>query len=343
MGNLFKQELMTLSELEALLGTSYATNELSTVFGKHYILVDMAGSDKNGDADNRSRNTELSKTTEQLQPNCPVIALASDDISVPSIIDLVATTESELAMLTQAISNNPIASAMIVQLLRHNEYSNVKNSLMAESLSYSCLQNGIHFKDWLKKKCLRETMEEDVCPPILIERQSSQLVITFNRREKRNAYSAQLRDAFYEALVLAEEDTSITTTLIQGAGTCFSAGGDLAEFGLATDSALAHMVRMTRHTGLILDRLKSKTTFKLHGACIGAGIELPAFSDRVLAREDSFFQLPEVAMGLIPGAGGTVSISKRIGRLRTAFLAISNQKIDAKKALDWGLIDKIID
>ncbi|MFT5692188.1 MAG: enoyl-CoA hydratase [Oceanicoccus sp.] len=343
MGNLVNQKALTLAELETLLSTSYATNELSTVFDKHYILVGMTGSDRGSDADDRSRHIEPSEMIEQVQPNCPIIALATDDIDLPPIVDLVARTDAELATLTHAIDSSPIASAMVVQLLRHNEHASVRNSLMAESLSYSCLQNSAHFKNWLKKKHKGKKPEEDVCPPLLLERQNTKLMITFNRQKKRNAYSAQLRDAFYEALVLAEEDKSIKTTLIQGAGECFSAGGDLEEFGLATDSALAHMVRMTRNTGLILDRLRSKTTFKLHGACIGAGIELPAFSNRVFAKKDSFFQLPEVAMGLVPGAGGTVSISRRIGRLRTAFMAISNQRVDAEKALEWGLIDRIIE
>ena len=342
MGHLPKQKTLTLPELEALLSTSYTRNELSTVFDKHYLLVDVGAPDKSGNAANRSRNSEPGETIDQLQPNCPVIALASDDTELPSIVDLVASTESELTTLIHAINNNPIAAAMIVQLLRHNEYASVKDSLMAESLSYSCLQNSAHFKNWLEQKRVQRATDQNLSPPILLERQNNELMITFNRHKKRNAYSAQLRDAFYEALVLVEEDSSIQSAVIQGSGECFSAGGDLDEFGLATDSALAHMVRMTRNIGLILDRLKSQTIFKLHGACIGAGIELPAFSDCVFAREDSFFQLPEVAMGLIPGAGGTVSIARRIGRLRTAFMAISNQKISAKKALDWGLIDKII-
>ncbi|MEQ8692270.1 MAG: enoyl-CoA hydratase-related protein, partial [Pseudomonadales bacterium] len=67
----------------------------------------------------------------------------------------------------------------------------------------------------------------------------------------------------------------------------------------------------------------------------------PAFADHVSARDDSYFQLPEIAMGLVPGAGGTVSISARIGRQRTNWLAISNQRLDAPTALAWELIDAI--
>jgi len=79
----------------------------------------------------------------------------------------------------------------------------------------------------------------------------------------------------------------------------------------------------------------------VHGACVGAGCELPAFCRRVCAREDAWFQLPEVGMGLVPGAGGTASLPGRIGRQRTAWLALSGSRIDAAKALRWGLIDEI--
>jgi enoyl-CoA hydratase/carnithine racemase len=82
---------------------------------------------------------------------------------------------------------------------------------------------------------------------------------------------------------------------------------------------------------------------RLHGACVGAGIELPAYAHRVVAAPDTRILLPEVAMGLIPGAGGTVSIPRRIGRWRTLFLALSGDAVDAATALSWGLVDAIAD
>jgi enoyl-CoA hydratase/carnithine racemase len=88
-------------------------------------------------------------------------------------------------------------------------------------------------------------------------------------------------------------------------------------------------------------RLRDRVRADLHGACIGAGIELPAFAGRLSARPDTLIRLPEIVMGLIPGAGGTVSITRRVGRWRTAYLALSGLPIDAPTALDWGLVDEI--
>jgi enoyl-CoA hydratase/carnithine racemase len=129
--------------------------------------------------------------------------------------------------------------------------------------------------------------------------------------------------------------------ILRVAGPAFCSGGDLDEFGTLPDPATAHAVRSTRNPGRLLARCADRLRAELHGACVGAGIELAAFAGRVTASEDAFFQLPEVAMGLVPGAGGTVSIPRRIGRQRTAYLALSGLSVDAPTARHWGLIDGI--
>ena len=73
----------------------------------------------------------------------------------------------------------------------------------------------------------------------------------------------------------------------------------------------------------------------------GAGVELAAFAGRVTAPAGTTFRLPEVSMGLIPGAGGTASIPRRIGRWRTLYLALSGVVLDAATAAQWGLIDEV--
>jgi enoyl-CoA hydratase/carnithine racemase len=80
---------------------------------------------------------------------------------------------------------------------------------------------------------------------------------------------------------------------------------------------------------------------EVHGACVGAGVELPAIAAPLRAREDARVLQPELSMGLVPGAGGTVSLPRRIGRQRTGWLALSGARIDARTALRWGLVDAI--
>jgi len=82
-------------------------------------------------------------------------------------------------------------------------------------------------------------------------------------------------------------------------------------------------------------------TAYVHGACVGAGIELAAFAGRVVATPDTRCRLPEVSLGLVPGAGGTVSIPRRIGRQRTAWLGLGGAELEATRAAQWGLVDEI--
>ena len=68
---------------------------------------------------------------------------------------------------------------------------------------------------------------------------------------------------------------------------------------------------------------------------------MTAFAGHVTAATNAYFALPEVGFGLVPGAGGTVSIPRRIGRHRAALLGLSGQRIDAALALEWGLVDEL--
>jgi enoyl-CoA hydratase/carnithine racemase len=150
-----------------------------------------------------------------------------------------------------------------------------------------------------------------------------------------------MRDALTEAFQLVRLDPDITSVEVSANGPCFSAGGDLSEFGTVTDPMTAHEIRLRRMPARFLAAIADRCHVRVHGACVGAGIELPAFAGRISAAPDTFFQLPEVGMGLIPGAGGCVSIPRRIGRQRTAYMALTGRRIEASLALAWGLIDGV--
>jgi enoyl-CoA hydratase/carnithine racemase len=91
----------------------------------------------------------------------------------------------------------------------------------------------------------------------------------------------------------------------------------------------------------VVHQLASRTTVQLHGVAFGGGIEIAAFAGTVEADPATRIALPELGLGLIPGAGGTVSLTRRIGRQRTAALALCGREIDAGTALEWGLVDRI--
>lgn len=246
-----------------------------------------------------------------------------------------------LDALATATASNPQAAVAVVELLRIGAFDRVPQGLVLESLTYSMLQAGPEFRAWLHHRGPK-VVPDDLEPPVLVTRTGTAMEITLNRPTRANAFVAPMRDGLVEALRAAAADPSVEGVILRGAGASFCSGGDLAEFGSTPDPATGHATRVTRSPAWWIDHLSRDVRVHLHGSCIGAGIEVPAFAGMVLAAEDTRIRLPEVAMGLVPGAGGTVSIPRRIGRHRTAWLAVTGTEIDAGTALRWGLVDRLV-
>lgn len=243
-----------------------------------------------------------------------------------------------VSAISAALDRNPVAGTTLALMLRCAGALEVEAGLIAESATYSALQEGAEFHHWRASRPAR--LPEPDITRVRIERSDGELRIILARPTRRNAIDWRMRDALMAALAQAASEPDVRVAL-DADGPDFCAGGDLDEFGSRPDPALAHLVRLTRSPARLLHQLSARTTAHLHGACLGAGIELPAFAAEVHATEDTRIRLPEIELGLVPGAGGTVSLPRRIGRWRTAFLALANQPVDARLALRWGLVDKI--
>lgn len=273
---------------------------------------------------------------------CPVIGVSARGPEHPLAFacDTVVADTVEARELVTNIEAAPLAAMVLVQVLRLTEGLATEQALYVESLAYATLQTGAEFHRWLATADRpAPPVGADLGPPVLVERVDSQLHLRLNRPARRNALSVPMRDALVEALELVLADPSIAAVTVRGEGSCFSAGGELAEFGSAPDAPTAHAVRSIRSVAALLACCAARLTFQVHGAAVGAGAEMAAFGARVEASADAFFQLPELRYGLIPGCGGCVSIPRRIGRLRTAYLALSARRLDAGTACRWGLVD----
>jgi enoyl-CoA hydratase/carnithine racemase len=242
-------------------------------------------------------------------------------------------------MVLQRIGAAPIASATLAVLLRGIESMSVDTGLAAESAAYSVLQAGPEFAAW--RSSAPHQVAADTDDVVTTERVDNQLTVTLNRPQRHNAINARLRDELSAALSIAWLDDTIHRVILRGNGASFCSGGDLGEFGQRSDPATAHITRLARSPARLIHRLTDRITVEVHGATMGGGLEMAAFAHRVVAAPDTRFALPEIGLGLIPGAGGTVSITARIGRQRTADLALTGREIDAETALSWGLIDGI--
>ncbi|MFJ4840719.1 enoyl-CoA hydratase/isomerase family protein [Streptomyces sp. NPDC088746] len=251
----------------------------------------------------------------------------------------VADARMSAERLGRSVRGAPLAALTLAGLLRATEQLPVSEGLGAESAAYSTLLAGPEFAVWRAGRPRRPGSSS--ADPVLVHRDGGLLRVELNRPGRRNAFSAALRDGLVEALEIARLDDTVTGVELSGRGPAFCSGGDLDEFGTTPDPATAHVLRLRQSAGAAVDRCRERVHARLHGACVGAGIEVPAFAGRITAHPDTFFQLPELSMGLIPGAGGTVSITHRIGRWRTAFMALTGERLDAGTAQDWGLVDHL--
>jgi enoyl-CoA hydratase/carnithine racemase len=317
-------------ELAALVCSPFAAESLSDPNG---VVVVTTPDGSVADAAVIDRLTSLP---------CIVIALERSPGDQPPLADV--TSEDGVASvddILRVVERHPVAATALALCLREAP-SSLGRALVAESATYSLLQAGPEFAQWRAARPVGKG-GRGMGPAVKVERRDDRLALVLNRPHVRNALDRAMRDGLLEGLALAAADPSIAEVVLRGEGPSFCSGGDLDEFGSFSDPASAHMVRLAASIGRSIDALGPRIVAHVHGPCAGSGVELPAFARKVVARPDFSAALPEVGLGLIPGAGGTASITRRVGRHRMALLALSGVRIDAVTALAWGLVDVVTD
>lgn len=253
-------------------------------------------------------------------------------------VDLVVADDAALDRARAGASRAPRAATAAALLLRSPD-RDWWAGLVRESTTYSMLQGGTEFLAWRSTRG-EPTPATDPSPRVRVADHGPVTEITLTRAGRHNALDVRLRDALHAAL--GEAFTGPGLVVLLGDGPSFCSGGDLDEFGMFPDPAAAHLVRLSRSPAALLAAHAERVVVGLHGACLGAGVELPAFAARVVAADDARLGLPELGLGLVPGAGGTVSLPRRVGRHRTLELLLLDGTISAAAALGWGLVDEVV-
>lgn len=243
---------------------------------------------------------------------------------------------SELDAMLAALQRAGAPALVAAQVLRAGELG----AVAIESLAYSTLLWSEHFAAWRATTERREIADRSRAR-VRLERDGGGWRLTLTRPFKHNAYDARMREELCDTLDVIAAEPPLPIVL-RGEGPSFCSGGDLDEFGTASSPLAAHLVRCSRSAARRLDRLAHRLVAGVHGRCIGAGVELSAFAATVIAAEDATFSLPELALGLSLGAGGTISLPRRIGRHRTLRLLLESEPIDARRARALGLVDEIV-
>ena len=178
---------------------------------------------------------------------------------------------------------------------------------------------------------------------IIYEKKDGLAFVTLNRPEVLNRYNIQMRDEFYQVLTAIRDDPDVLVAILKGAGErAFSVGADLSEFGTAPSPVIARRVRWERDVWGLFLSLKQPWIAAIQGYCLGSGLEMACCCDIRIASTDAVFGLPEVALGMIPAAGGTQTLPRTIGRGKALELLLTSDRIDANEAYRVGLVNLVV-
>jgi len=153
----------------------------------------------------------------------------------------------------------------------------------------------------------------------------------------------QMRDELFESLSAAKDDTDVRAIVLSGSGERgFCVGADLTEFGTAPSLAIARQVRWERDIWGLFLSIRKPMIAALHGFVIGSGVEMACLCDVRIASEDAVFSMPEVALAMVPAAGGTQTLSRVIGAAATLDLILTNRKVTSGEAAPMGLVHQVV-
>jgi len=165
--------------------------------------------------------------------------------------------------------------------------------------------------------------------------------ITLNRPDKRNALSLELMNELIVALHEVSARARTRVIVIEGAGPAFSAGHDLSEMVGRDEAFYAELFGVCTRLMETVHDLPQPVIAKVHGIATAAGCQLVAASDLAVATDATRFATPGVKIGLFCSTP-MVPVSRAVGRKRAMQMLLTGEPIDAKTALDWGLVNRIV-
>ena len=172
---------------------------------------------------------------------------------------------------------------------------------------------------------------------VRLERDGAVAVLTLDRPARANAYDRAMLEAFEQALDQALADPEAGALLIQAAGDgAFCGGADLATLADARPEDALDLRSQALFERLARAPLVSVAA--IHGAAVAGGFELALACDLRIGSPQARFSLPETALGLIPSAGGCTRLARLAGPARAKQLILGGLELDARSALDWGLL-----
>src|SRR4051794_19167717 len=170
--------------------------------------------------------------------------------------------------------------------------------------------------------------------------------VTLNRPENLNAWNEQLGLDLQAAIERARDDDDVRAVLITGAGRGFSSGADLSEQRAGVEGEVPDLSERLKalYNPIILGvrELPKPVLAAVNGPAAGIGCALALSCDLIVAGESAFFLLAFVNIGLVPDGGSTATVPARMGAARAMEMAMLGERVPAPKALEWGLINRVV-
>jgi 2-(1,2-epoxy-1,2-dihydrophenyl)acetyl-CoA isomerase len=169
--------------------------------------------------------------------------------------------------------------------------------------------------------------------------------ITLNRPDSANAFNLALATELNQVANRCMHDPSVRAVVLCANGKLFSAGGDLSvmsEAGDQVDAALKQLTDQLHGAFSTLMRMRAPLIVAVNGAAAGIGLSLALIGDITIASEKASFTLAYTAAGLSPDGGATYLLPKIIGIKRAKEMMITNRRLSAAEALDWGMVNKVV-
>jgi len=167
--------------------------------------------------------------------------------------------------------------------------------------------------------------------------------VLLNRPQVVNAYDTRMRDELFQALEAVRDDPDVLVAILSGAGDRgFCAGADLTEFGTAPSQVVARLVRWERDIWGLFREIKKPLIAVLHGHVVGSGVEIACLCDIRIASEGAVFRMPEVALGMVPAAGGTQTLPRTIGVGPALDVLLTGRSVTAEEALALRLVHRVV-
>jgi len=189
----------------------------------------------------------------------------------------------------------------------------------------------------------QEKGSSDVSDLVRSERRGATLLLTLNRPKALNALDRATLLALRSAVDAVADDDTVLALVLTGEGRAFAAGADIAEMRKLSPLEAKAFSRLGHETFSALEGLRIPTIAAVNGFALGGGCELALACDWIYASENARFGQPEVALGLIPGFGGTSRLLRRVGIAWAKEMVLGGENIDAETAQRIALVNRVFE